>query len=342
MDFLKNLNIKSVLKIIGIALLAILALSFAYRLLGSPLSNLQSSKTSSYSMRGTPAIDSFGVDYGYEEAAFGEGVIQELSIRNTIPPVDGGNTTGGDAEDFEVTDYYGQIETSDLDETCRVFQELKARDYVIFENAQEYEHGCTYNFKVERDRTEEVLAIIEGLDPKNLTANTRTIKNRIEDFTSEQEVLERKRDSIEQTLEDAIQSYDEIAAVATQARDAESLAKIIDSKIRIIERLSQQRIAVNEQLDRLARSKAIQLDRLDYTNFTITISENKFVDGDQIKDSWRQAVRSFVRDINETLQDISINLFAVLFRGALIVVYLVIILYVAKYGWRYAQRVWKK
>ena len=50
------------------------------------------------------------------------------------------------------------------------------------------------------------------------------------------EYLKKKKETIEETLNDAINSYNEIAKVATEARDAESLSRIIDSKIRIIER----------------------------------------------------------------------------------------------------------
>jgi len=120
------------------------------------------------------------------------------------------------------------------------------------------------------------------------------------------------------------------------------LAKIIDSKIGIIERLTQERININAQLERLERSKAEQLDRLDYTYFNVYVLENKFIDGDNLKDSWKIAVKSFIRDVNGVIQDITINLVSLLFLILQYIIYLFIILIVVKYGWRLAKYIWRK
>src|SRR3989339_375383 len=176
---------------------------------------------------------------------------------------------------------------------------LKPREDVIFENASEYEKNCNYSFKVKRDSVKEILSIIESLDPKELNENTYTIKRLIEDYTSELEILQKKLNSIEETLNNAINAYDDITELATKTRDVENLAKIIDRKIRIIERLTQERININSQLERLNRSKAEQLDRLEYTYFRVYVFENKFIDREDLKDSWKTAMKSFVRDINK-------------------------------------------
>src|SRR3989339_753836 len=84
---------------------------------------------------------------------------------------------------------------------------LKPREDVIFENASEYEKNCNYSFKVKRDSVKEILSIIESLDPKELNENTYTIKRLIEDYTSELEILQKKLNSIEETLNNAINAY---------------------------------------------------------------------------------------------------------------------------------------
>jgi hypothetical protein len=120
------------------------------------------------------------------------------------------------------------------------------------------------------------------------------------------------------------------------------LAKIIDSKIGIIERLTQERININAELERLDRSKSEQLDRLDYTYFNVNVIENKFVDIQNLKDSWSTAVKSFVNDINKVLQDISINLVTLLFLALQYILYIFIILIIAKYGWKLVKYIWKR
>lgn len=114
----------------------------------------------------------------------------------------------------------------------------------------------------------------------------------------------------------------------------------IGSKIGIIERLTQERININERLDRLARAKADQLDGLDYTRFNINVYENKFVDGEQLKDSWKQALRDFVANLNQVLQDVTVNLVLLVLLLAQWLLYALIVLFVAKYGWKIGKNIW--
>jgi hypothetical protein len=216
MDFLNKLDLKPSLiaKAAGIALAAIVIVAFAIMMINSSIGGLGVSKYDA------------GVNYGggaayqkmSESAAYDS---YELSARNvdsmtsSQTPSPSGNT----AEDYEITEYSAEIETRDLEKSCREIISLKPRDYVIFEDANEYDKGCSYVFKVASGQAEEILNIVKGLDPKNLTENTQTIKKRIDDFTSQEEILTKKKETIEETLNNAIKAYDEIAALATQTRD---------------------------------------------------------------------------------------------------------------------------
>jgi len=356
MQFPNNLNLKpaNIFKIVGLALVVIIVGTLAFRLISSSFNSLSpgySTKgiTSQSSPSFAPRPDMDDEGYTKDSIAYSEaGGSLDLSIRNVtspspvMPSMDNGYTTSDDAEDFEVTEYNANIETRHLEDTCKQIANLKIRENVIFENANEYERSCNYNFKVKHDSVEEVLAIIEKLDPKELNESTYTIKRLIDDYTSEVDILEKKMASIEETLNNAVSAYDNITNLATRVQDVESLAKIIDSKIRIIERLNQERINVNAQLERLNRSKSEQLDRLEYTYFHVYISENKFIDGQNLKDSWKLAVKSFVRDVNEIIQDITINLISLLLLAFQYIIYLFIVLIIAKYGWKFGKNIWRK
>ena len=279
---------------------------------------------------------------------YGKGVAQampEMSARNASisrPPTQYGGTTGDNAEEYEVAQYNATIETRKLKSTCTAFDELKKRSDVIFENSNTGDHNCSFTFKVKHESVDGVLAWLKDLRPKNLSENTYTIKNQVDDFTSETEILTKKRESIDDTLEKALAAYDEITRLATNTENADALAKIIDSKIQIIERLTQERININEQLDRLARGKTQQLDQLDYTYFYVNVYENKFIDAEQIHDSWKEAIRGFVQDVNKILQDFTINLISLLLMVALWCLYGLIALFIAKYGWQLVKYIWKK
>jgi len=349
MKFIKKLEPLHVLKAVGVVLLVVMIGALGLRLVGSSFDSVLNKKYSSSSQAPTVGYGGMGgggypdYDYAMEESADGA-YGAELSIRNTgiIPPYPGGgNTVGDDAEEYEVTDYRGTIETRDLNRTCSEVTSLKSLDYVIFENSNESEKYCNYSFKVERDREEEILSRIQDLNPRELTENTYTIKNVIEDYTSELEILTNKLDAIDETLSSAIDSYDDITRIAVSANDADALAKIIDSKIRLIERLTQEKINVNSQIDRFQRSKAQQLDRLDYVYFHISVYESKIIDGQALRDSWKRSLQEFVGETNRTLQDLTVNLLAFLLNILQFIIYIVIGVYVAKYLWKWGKKTWK-
>jgi hypothetical protein len=336
MEFLNKFDLrpKTILKVFGLVFLGLVLVGLAFQIIGASFSGVARQSFDGMSM-------SKGISYSesMNSADFGG---MALSSRNIAPSPQSPGSTGSTAEDFEVTQYNTTIETRQLEKTCASIASLKAKSYVIFENANETDNSCNYNFKVEKENKEEILAVIEALDPKDMSENTRTIKRQIDDYTSEEEILTKKMQTTESTLNDAIRSYDEIARVATQARDAESLAKIIDSKIRIIENLSQQKLNISEQLDRLSRAKAEQLDRLDYIYFYVYVYENKFIDREQIVDSWKNEVRQFVREVNEIVQNSSIGIVKLMFYIFQFALYLLILVLVAKYGWKLLRKIWGK
>ncbi len=305
------------------------------------------------------ATDNYDGGYGYASAkavsapgvAYSEmGGVATLSSRNvmaitninpSVPP-NPGSGAGGNAEDYEVTDYNATIETRKLDETCAAFTELKAKDYVVFENSNKYDTGCSYSFKVEHAHVQEVLAWVKDLDPRYLNENSYTIKKQVDDYTSEEDILKKKLAEIDDTLRSATAAYDQVTRLATQTQDASSLAQIIQSRIQIIQQLTQEKLNVSAQLERLSRAKADSLDHLDYTYFNVNVSESKYINGDAIKDSWKQSLRDVVHVINGAVQGVTINLIALFFLVLQYALYGLILLVIAKYGWMYAVKIWKK
>ena len=373
MHFIKNFQ-PTPLKLIqlGLVLLAaLIVLSIAAQFFGTPmLTDLMPRPPHAETAGAYPsevgysyASDYADGGYGYATAklasapgiafnGYGDTGAVTLSTRNVMAikdssaiapmPPEMGQTVGDDAEEYEVTDYSATIESHDSARTCDQFMDLKAKDYVVFENSNAYDEGCSFTFKVERTHVQEVLTWIKGLDPQYLTENTRTIKKQIDDFTSEEDILKKKLVEIDDTLKDATNAYADVTRIATQSNDAASLAQIIQGRIQIIQQLTQERININDQLDRLARAKEESLDHLDYTYFYVSVWENPYIDTDQIKESWKQSMRDVVRVINGAIQGVTINLIALFFLVLQYALYALILLVIAKYGWEIAVRIWKK
>lgn len=342
MEWLKNLNGKDAFKLFGIGLLALLGITLIASLFGTGFGRvgmMAESGVMSPRVSSAPSFDS----YAKEEMAYGGA---DLSIRNvvgtTMPVPQPGYTPGTDAEAFEVKQYTASIETRNLAADCEVVRSLKAKSEVIFENANEYERGCSYTFKVEKNEVETVLALIEGLNPKDVSESVYTIKQEVTDYTSEVEILEKKLASLDATLAEALASYENITALATRTGDVESLARIIDSKLTLIERLTNARLETSGQLERIARAKAEALDRLAYTYFSVSIYENKFIDGEAIADSWKGAVQRFVVEVNTLLQEISIGFISLLLLLIKFALYGVLLLFVLRFAWQFTKQVWNK
>src|SRR3989344_8282605 len=278
MEFFKNFNLKplNIFKLAVLALFGISALIFVLSLINSSLRPLLNSRMGGGAMSVSPAYDAGSSFQGEVAMGYKGGMPADLSVRNIMPVPPTPGTVGNNAEEFEVTDYNALIETRDIQKTCATIIGLKSLKHVIFENSQESDKNCNYTFKVEHARAAEILAVIKDLQPKNLSENIYTIKSQLDDFTNQTEILIKKRASIDETLQKALGAYDQITALAIKTQDASSLAKIIDSKVQIIERLTQERININQQLDYLARAKADQMDKLEYTFFNVNVYENKY------------------------------------------------------------------
>ncbi len=349
MDFLRTIQwtpIK-VLKALGAVFAVLIILSVATYTLKPVASMMEYGSYSYDSYRSGMGGGMMAIEPGYafDEAQGYGGKDMSLSVRNvagTIAPAPSyPSSVGGDAEEYETMQYSVSIEAR-TDETCTQIAKLKEHAYVVFENANTYDAGCSFSFKVELAHVDEVLSILRKYGPKELIENTQTIKQQIDDFTSETEILEKKLESIDETLQSALTAYSEITGIATRTGNAEALAKIIESRLAIIERLTQERITVAAQLERLARSKEQQLDRLVYTYFSVSVYEHRYIDPEQISDSWKQALQEFVYRVNRAVQDITINLVVFVLAVIKYGLYIFVVLIALLAAWRVVKRVWQR
>lgn len=337
MSIFKNFewSLKNILKIIGVVfagavVLAIAAslFSFSIRTIFNSGYNRSYDQAMSYGKGG--AFDAL------EEASFAPSM---MNSRMVVPTPE--FSTGTDAEDFEIKTFNASVRTRKLEKTCGIISDLKVREDVIFENANENENGCNYRFKVAKEKEAEILAIVESLKPEDLNTNIHTIKGSVDATDKQLEILENKLASVEETLESAQDQYDELTELATRKQDVESLATIIDSKLNLIERLTNQRISIKEQIDRYKNNKEEQLDGLEFSFFNVSIFEDLIWDWKQIKDEWRWQIKELVNNFNEVVQSVTVGLVSFLMRVFQAAVYFFLALFILKGAWMGTKRVWK-
>lgn len=261
----------------------------------------------------------------------------------TIPQPGGTGTY--DEGTYETKSYSAHIKTKAYDTACGTIESWKPLEYVVFESANRGDVFCSYRFKVGREHAQGILDQLTQLDPSDMNEQTDTVKRQVEDFTSQLDVLKKREALLADTLDKVSAAYDELVTLSKSAQDVETLAKVIDGKLNYIERLSQQRLQVATELDSIAKAKADLEDRIAFVTFDVSVEKVEYVNGKEIRDSWRSALRSFVRDANETLQQLTIGLLALILWLAQFIlqalVFFIVVLVIAKYGWRATKKFWQ-
>lgn len=250
------------------------------------------------------------------------------------------STHWSDLESFEMTRYNASIEAKSHTKFCNTFHELKSRTEVVFTNSSFSRLNCNFSFKVEKNYIAEIVDIIEEMNPKEFSQNTHTIKQALTDIATEEVFLTAQLDSVTSTLAEAKESYDEISGVAIANGDSQSLTKIIDSKLSMIEKLTNQSITLSRQLQQISQRQQDSLDHLEYVYFQVNVYQNNFINKTEIVDSWKSSMRDMVRNMNTIAQDLSVNLFVFLLSIMKYLIYSFVVVFTVKYGWKAAKKIW--
>ncbi len=281
------------------------------------------------SMAGSNVMVQGTTDLGYGSA--------ERAIAPPVPST----SVGGDAESYESISYSASIKTAQLARVCDTIESWKPLSYVVFTRAVRGDTSCSYAFKVERASAEGVLAQLRALKPYELTGDIQTIKKQLVQYEGELAILQQRQQLLTDTLAQANDAYNKLMTLAEDANNVDALSKVIDSKLSQIERLSKSKIDLSGQIDSLVRRQSELADKLEYAYFSVSVEKYELVSTQGIKDSWMNALRRFSSDVNTFLENLTLGLLHNLLSFALVVVYLMLGLVIAKYGWRAAKRMWQ-
>lgn len=257
-------------------------------------------------------------------------------------PIFGG---GADAEEYERRNYNAYYETRRFDQTCAAISGLKPLEYVVFDNSNENDQWCSYNFRADVAHEEEIIAKLQALNPRDFNIDTSTIERSIKYTDSELAMLDRRLESITTTLNQAEIAFNNLISRATTAGDTATLAEVINNKISTIDRLTQQQLDTQERIDRLTKSRGDQIEQIEYAHFYVSVSKVTYFDGEQFADEWKQRIQELAANVNATLLALTLGLIAFVLGaiqfviyGALLVLGLTIF---AKLAWTVVRRIWK-
>lgn len=246
---------------------------------------------------------------------------------------------GPDAEEYEHKSYAANYETRKFEHTCNAIEALKPQDYVVFTSSSLGERSCAYSFNVESTHTDDVVATLKALNPRDWDESSYTVERSVEDATSEIMILKRKLESVTETLAEAEKAYDAAMTQARNGADYSAIAQIVNSKISIIERLSQQKIAIQSQIDRYEKNLGRTTDQVEYTSFSVSVSKRVVIDWESIGNTWRYELDDFIMNINKALHHLTFGLMLLVVAVIRWIIYAGVILIAIRIVWQGGKRI---
>lgn len=351
-------SVRAWAKITGLVLVGLLLVSITLAVLGS-VARFALMGTSMGDVPFAPQMmrtDSYEAGYGggmgggMAEVAYNSmdmmvGKMASSIAAPTIAPMPPMGFVNGsrNAEKFERTDYSAQFSTRAFASTCDAIEALKPRDYVLFDTAQRSSYSCWYSFRVEAERAEEILAVIKDLRPDEISTNVQTVAQAIEDTTDRIAALKRQRASVEETLAEAERAYDD-AIRASRGAGIVGLGSLVTEKLSTVERLTNTKLSLDEQIRAYEAGKTQQLDDTAYTHFAVTVSKVSIIDWKSLGDSWRAALENMVRDISTILSSILLTIPVLILKAVWFMVVALVsitaLVVFARVAWVIVMHVW--
>lgn len=249
------------------------------------------------------------------------------------------------AEEFEQTSYYAFFDTRLFNETCTAIASLKPLNYVLFDYASENDSYCSYEFRVEEAYAPTVADAIRALYPDDFSANTATVAQTIEGQESERAYLERRLESLESTRAEAEDAYESLLEKAVTKGSVAELTNVVNSRLHIIERLTQDIQTVEEQLERLDATQTDTLEETLYEHFSVQVQKRVLIDWETMKNDWHNSVRDVLINLNKVLMLLSLGLIEFLTQALVSVFFIAIIVLgmvaATKYMRIAIQYIWK-
>lgn len=254
-------------------------------------------------------------------------------------PTNGGYTAN--LERYETTDYQVSGRIKDFASFCDTLETLKADDRYDFRTLQSSLNNCRATFYTEERYADEVLSQLQQNEGVQTSRVTQSVTRHREQIQSRSNIIQQQLNSVTNTLVAAEQAYDEIAGFAREERDTETYSEAITEKLRQVDQLTQRKISLTSQLDTLAQQAADLNERLGVVQIDVNVSRSYTLNPDKAARQWEQAWEM----LTDTWTNFGIWLTVYLGIFLLFVaqwsLYLIILLVLARFGYKLARRIWK-
>jgi len=259
-----------------------------------------------------------------------------------VPTPTGPTGYTSNLEAYEITSYAVNARTRTFDPLCDALQTLKADEAIDFKSLNRSTNNCRATFYVDEPQVASVLDTLSGFEGVEINRSTESVTRHREQIQSRTGILRQQLASVERSLFIAENDFDEIAAFARQANDAQTLASAIREKLNLIDTLTQRKISLTSQIDTLLQQAADLEEQLNVVQFTVNINRSNPLYPNKTSRQWEQAWAELNQQFTNTLIGLTAVFGIFLLWTVRVGLYALVGIVVIRGLYKFARLVWKK
>lgn len=256
-------------------------------------------------------------------------------------PIPQPDTNVTNLETYETTDYYVSARTRQFDEFCSSVRSLKVEERFEFRSISENTNSCSATFYTAEENVDEVLNRFGQFSGVEISRTTNSVTRQKERLESQTNILHQQLASVERTLAGAEVQFDQIIRVAEASNDASELADAIREKLQMVDSLTQRKISLTSQINNLYRQAQDLDERIGVVQFSVNIQRSLPIYPNQDDRKWEQAWKNLGDEYTNTLIGLTSQLGVFLLKVVQYGVYLLILFVIVRFGWKFAQKLWR-
>lgn len=245
-------------------------------------------------------------------------------------------------ESYETTTYNLGGRIKQFDEFCDALNFLKADSQIHFKSITTSTNNCQAMFYVNKNKAIETLNTISNYSGIEVNRNTTSVTRHRAQLQSQTAIIQQQLASVMKSLSTAETQFDEIAEFSRQTNNATELSKAIREKLTLIDTLTQRKISLTSQLDRLYQEASDLEERLNVVAFYVNVNRSYPQNVNEQSQKWEQAWYNLKNQYTNTLIAITALFSVFILRVVIILVYALVIIVALRGLWKFVKLVWNK
>lgn len=311
---------------------------------------ISSSRSSNYSTQGISEVPSMSTNRSAGTHSFSnslksteydnDGSYSDESYVDPLPEYNPTVYVPG-LESYETTDYQITARTRQFEEGCSLLRTLKTDTRIYFKSLYVDQNVCSALFFSAPDKVDSILNQLKDIRGAEVSESTQSVTRTREVLQTETQIVTEQLSSVVHTLADAEIQYAVIAEFARANNEAAALTEAIRDKLQILESLTQQRIQLTAQLQQLQQQATDLNERIGMIAFTVNINRSFAFDPEETSREWETSWHTLKNTVTSVLIGFTTYLGVFILRALQFAFYALILIFIARYGWKVVHKIWQ-